>query len=92
MFKKKFILLALLFVSLAGSNAMADVCTPGDSDYNCEDCEAATGIPGNCGGGGAPVPIDGGASLLAAACGAYGLKKLRDMRKKNASESQSEEV
>lgn len=33
------------------------------------------------GGGPAPVPIDGGASILAAAGIAYGVKKYRDMKK-----------
>lgn len=33
------------------------------------------------GGGPQPVPIDGGASILAAAGIAYGVKKYRDMKK-----------
>jgi hypothetical protein len=33
-----------------------------------------------------PVPIDGGASIFAAAAGAYGLKKLYDRRKKGQSQ------
>jgi hypothetical protein len=38
-------------------------------------------VLGQPGGEPAPVPIDGGASILAAAGIAYGVKKYRDMRK-----------
>ena len=42
----------------------------------------AQGAPGNGGAVPANVPIDGGASLLLAGGVAYGVKKIRDNRKK----------
>ncbi len=42
--------------------------------------------PGTPGGGGDQVPIDGGLGLLAAAGGAYAIKKLRDKKKQDESE------
>ncbi len=38
-------------------------------------------------GGGADVPIDGGLSILLAAGVGYGVKKIRDERKKKSSDS-----
>ena len=43
--------------------------------------------PGGGDGGGDPnIPVDGGASLLAAAGAAYGIKKYRDYRKSRQEE------
>ena len=46
-------------------------------------------VPPGPGDGGAPpnsIPVDGGASLLAAAGAAYGIKKYRDYRKSRQEE------
>lgn len=43
--------------------------------------------PDNPGGGGAPVPIDGGISLLVAAGAAIGAKKARDVAKQKRADS-----
>lgn len=48
--------------------------------------------PGDPGGGDPDVPIDGGASLLAAAGVGYGAKKLRDyVKAKKEKQTESEE-
>lgn len=44
--------------------------------------------PDNPGGGGAPVPIDGGISILIAAGAAIGAKKARDVHKKRQEEKE----
>lgn len=87
---KKLFTLAVLV--LAMSSARADVCVPSDPDFDPADCAAAGGTvgtpvgtgggPGSPGGPGpAGVPIDGGLSLLLAAGGAMGARRVWQKRK-----------
>lgn len=74
--------LVIGFVYLA-PQAKADVCVPTDPDYDPVLCAAGgsgSGAPGGAGGA-AQVPVDGGASLLAAAGIAFAGRKFKAYRK-----------
>lgn len=63
--------------------AKADVCVPTDPDFDPVLCSAGgsgSGAPGGAGGT-AQVPVDGGASILAAAGIAYAGRKFKAFRK-----------
>ena len=90
---KKYIFSFLLISVLASSpviiqKANADICVPGDPDFDAADCVAAggtvgvaIGIGGGPGGGG-NVPIDGGLSIMIAIGGALGARKALKAKKK----------
>jgi len=68
--------------------ANADICLPGDIDYDANDCTAnggTPGIPSGFGGGpggGNSVPIDGGLSIMLAVGGALSARKALKNKKK----------
>ena len=77
----------------ASSSAFADICIPGDPDFDAADCSAnggTVGVAGSGGAGGGPggppapgdVPIDGGLSLLLASGAALGARRVFLARKK----------
>jgi hypothetical protein len=79
----KKLIFSCLFVALSAlaTQVRADICVPGDPDYDAADCLAnggtigtPIGIGGGPGGGGA-VPIDGGLSIMLAVGGALGARK-----------------
>jgi hypothetical protein len=80
-------LLTLAAFLLAVNVANADVCNPGDIDYDPVDCANLGGGPGGGPGGpGGPsgVPIDGGLSILLASGAAMGVRRVMQNRKKAA--------
>ncbi len=93
---KKFLVSIVVLTTLGFSmptfipQAKADICIPGDPDFDAADCVAnggtvgiAIGIGGGPGGGGT-VPIDGGLSIMLAVGGALGARKAL-AKKKNQS-------
>jgi hypothetical protein len=87
---KKLIFTCLMaaFTALA-TQVRADICVPGDLDFDATDCVAnggtigtPIGIGGGPGGGGA-VPIDGGLSVMLALGGALGARKVLKKKKEN---------
>ncbi len=92
---KKLILFAFAFCFWAVSSSRADICVPGDPDFDAADCAANGGTPGTPigigggPGGGGPasngVPIDGGLSVMLAVGGALGARRAFQKKKeKNA--------
>jgi len=89
---KKLILFAFVFCFWAVSSSRADVCIPGDPDFDAADCVAQGGTVGNPSGigggpgGGGPasngVPIDGGLSVMLAVGGALGARKAFSKKRK----------
>lgn len=89
---KKFILFAFTF-SMMALSSHADICVPGDPDFDAADCAANGGTPGTPigigggPGGGGPasngVPIDGGLSVMLAIGGALGARRAFSKKKKN---------
>jgi hypothetical protein len=89
---KKFILFAFTF-SMMALTSYADICVPGDPDFDAADCAANGGTPGTPigigggPGGGGPasngVPIDGGLSVMLAVGGALGARRAFSKKKKN---------
>ncbi len=73
---------------LASINSFADICLPGDPDFDAGDCAANGGTVGVASGiGGGPstasgVPIDGGLSIMLAVGGALGARRALSKRKK----------
>ena len=84
---KKFTLFAFTFLALASFNAFADICMPGDPDFDAADCAAnggTIGVPINIGGGpggGGTAPIDGGLSIMLAVGGALGARRVFGKKK-----------
>ncbi len=86
-------LLTLVAFTLTFSAAHADICIPTDPDFDAADCAAAGGTVGTpigqAGGPGSPggpspanVPIDGGLSILLAAGGAMGARRVWQNKRK----------
>ncbi len=89
---KKLILFAIAFCFWAVSSSRADVCVPGDPDFDAADCVAnggTVGVAGSGPGGGGPgggtasngVPIDGGLSVMLAIGGALGARRAFSKKK-----------
>jgi hypothetical protein len=87
---KKLILFAFAFCFWAVSSSRADICVPGDPDYDEADCLANGGTIGTpFGAGGGPgggtqsnqVPIDGGLSIMLAVGGALGARRAFSKKK-----------
>ena len=88
---KKIVLFAFALSMMASINSFADICIPGDPDFDAADCAANGGTPGTpIGVGGGPgggtassaVPIDGGLSIMLAVGGALGARRAFSKRKK----------
>ena len=83
-----FFILSILAVSpVMIQTASADLCIPGDPDYDASDCLAQGGTIGSPFGSGGPggandVPIDGGLSIMLAVGGAISARKAFKNRKK----------
>jgi hypothetical protein len=79
--KVSFLALALAFVA---SVSKADICIPGDSDFDAVSCVELGGQVGQSSNNGAGpsnplgVPVDGGASLLILSGIGFGVKSLRN--------------
>lgn len=76
---RKALLMLVLGMALPLAS-MADVCVPTDPDYDPVLCAlggSGSGGPGGAGPGPQAVPVDGGATLLAAAGMAYAAKRFR---------------
>lgn len=88
---KKLILFAFAFCFWAVSSSRADICVPGDPDFDPADCAANGGTVGTpLGTGGGPgggtassngVPIDGGLSVMLAIGGALGARRAFSKKK-----------
>jgi hypothetical protein len=78
---KKFAISLSILAFFAIGAAKADICVPGDPDFDAADCTAnggtigtPIGIGGGPGGGGT-VPVDGGLTVMLAIGGALGARK-----------------
>ncbi len=76
-FLKNYFLFFILFFLTNISFAQPPICDPG----LCVSSDGLTCVP-------CDVPIDGGASLLLIAGGAYGIKKIRNYRKSKKTENE----
>ena len=87
--KKLIFSLLMSGLCFTATQVHADICVPGDPDFDAADCVAQggsvgtpIGVGGGPGGGGA-VPIDGGISLMLAVGGALGARKAFRKNKKS---------